>query len=277
MKKEVILITFVILFLFCIGTVTGQPPLIQPFDLIEGYEIKIPEQGRIRLNQSYEFHFHIINISNGVQIDNSLTECFFHLYNQTGNHIVQARPTYDTGTNVFNEWEMNINSANFTTPGDYSYIVQCNSTTLGGAVSVGFMVSNTKEDIDTGEALLYILLTIAVSGLFLLSLYAMIMIPYSNKINERGAVIKITKAKYFKLLSIIITYALFVWLLNVLIGVSDNFVGLTMYYGLMEFLFNFMNYIALPFSIFIIVVGLFEIIRDANLQKNLNKLGEVFK
>lgn len=158
--------------------------------------------------------------------------------------------------------------------GDYSYNTCGDKDSGFECEKIDFIITKTGKDLKLGESIIYVLLTLAVFGLFLLSLYATIVTPYSNKINERGAVIKITKLKYVKLGLILLSYSLFVWLLNVLIGVSDNFVTLTMYYGLLSFLFLTLNNLALPISIFILVLSGFEVIRDINVHKIIKKFGD---
>lgn len=128
-------------------------------------------------------------------------------------------------------------------------------------------------ELTTQESLIYILLTAGVFLIFGLSFYFAIAIPYSNKKNEKGAIIQITKTKYIKILMIGVTYALFVWFLNLLIGVSNNFTNLTLYYGFISFLFiTFIN-LTLPFSIFLLVLAFFEIIRDSNVMNEIKKYG----
>ncbi len=153
----------------------------------------------------------------------------------------------------------------YTTCGDKAGVLTCEKIT--------FEVTKLGSALTIQEAIIYILLTLSVLGLFLLSLYFTIAVPYSNKINDAGAVIKITKSKYIKLGLILLSYVLFVWVLNVLIGVSDNFVSLTMYYGFISFLFDMLNNMALPVSIFILILMFFEIIRDANIMKAIKQFG----
>jgi hypothetical protein len=105
----------------------------------------------------------------------------------------------------------------------------------------------------------------------------MISTPYGNETNEKGAIIKITKLKYVKLALILLTWVLFTWFLNILIGLSDNFVSLTMYYGFFGFMFDVMNRLALPLGIVIFVIAIFEIVRDANIMGNIKKFGSAYK
>ena len=156
------------------------------------------------------------------------------------------------------------------TIGTYNYDYYDNE---GNVYVNDFIITKTGNTLNISESIIYVLLTLAVLGLFLLSLFATITIPYSNEINERGAVIKVTKTKYVKLGLMLLSYVLFVWLLNVLIGVSDNYLSLTMYYGFVSFLFTVLNNLALPFSIFILILMFFEIIRDANIMEAISKFG----
>lgn len=140
-----------------------------------------------------------------------------------------------------------------------------------------FLINKRGKEIESSEAIIYIVLAIGVFILFALSFYFMIATPYSNKVNEKGAVIQITKLKYVKLGFILLTWVLLTWFLNILIGLSDNFVNLTLYYGFFGFIFDIMNRLALPLGIIIFVISIFEIIRDTNLYGNIKKFGSAYK
>lgn len=263
----------VILLIFVLGFVYAQPQTTVVVTE-EGYLIEIPQTiDVIKRGVDYHLHAHVLNESTGFIITNETASCDLHLYNSTGNHILKKglgfEPPFD--------FELIIDGGNFSESGEYSYILTCNSSIKGGFVADRFEVNPSGEDLGTDEALIYILLTLAVLLLFLLSLYFTLITPYSNEISEKGAVIKVTKTKYIKLGLILLSYVLFVWLLNVLIGVADNFVGLTMYYGFVSFLFLTLNNLAIPLGIFILVLSLFEIIRDANIQEAISKFGSAKK
>ncbi len=135
-----------------------------------------------------------------------------------------------------------------------------------------FDVTQNGTVLETSESLIFILLTVAVFIFFLISFYFAIVTPYSNEISDQGMVIKVTKLKYVKLLFIMLSYILFIWFLNTLVGVSENFVSLTLFAGFIGFLFQSLNNLAWPFAVFIIVLSFFEIIRDANFNKNMKLL-----
>lgn len=136
-----------------------------------------------------------------------------------------------------------------------------------------FEVTKTGETLTTGNSIIYGILNLFVFVFFILCLYFAIRIPYKNNANEKGAIIQVTKLKYIKIFMIGLTYVMFTWLLNVLIALSDNYSFLTQYYGLISFMFTTLNKLALPFGIFLIVLSFFEIIRDANIQKAIERYG----
>lgn len=148
---------------------------------------------------------------------------------------------------------------------------------LDGVITIwsyNLFVTKTGTEFNISEAVTYFILAFGVLLLFMISFYFMIVTPYSNIIDgENGAVIQLTKLKYVKLGLILLTWVLFTWFLNILIGLADNFVNLTMYYGFFGFIFDVMNRLALPLGIVIIVIALFEVIKDSNIQGNINKLG----
>lgn len=169
---------------------------------------------------------------------------------------------------------------------EYNYTF-CNSSITGayiinwvadpnGQLKIGnfnLFVTKTGNQLETSQSLIYILMAVFVFFLFILSLYFAILTPYKNTIGEDGLAIKITKAKYVKLGFIALSYAMLTWFLNTLIALSDNFLDLSVFYGFVSLLFNILISISLYFGIFILIVAFFEIIRDANLRKNLADLG----
>jgi len=138
-------------------------------------------------------------------------------------------------------------------------------------------ITKTGTKLENSEAVIYLILVVAIFILFAISFYFMIAIPYSNEVALSGAVIQVTRLKYVKMFFFMLTWVLFVWFLNILIGLSNNFVALTMYYGFFGFMFENMTKLTLPIGIFLIVLGFFEIVRDANIQKNISKFGSAMR
>ena len=128
---------FIFLFLFLLvftPTISAQPPFIQPTQpFVDGYIIEIPEQEILKVNQDFNFFFHVFNISNGLPLTDSLVNCEFNLHDSTSKLIFTDNSLFfDDTTTAFN---VTIGGGNFTTQ-DYTYVTHCNSTDFGGFISV---------------------------------------------------------------------------------------------------------------------------------------------
>lgn len=186
---------------------------------------------------------------------------------KNGDYLVNNQETQAQGNGAFNY------TTTFTKPEIYKVQMFCIDGTYSYSNEGYYDITKTGTTLNTGEALTYFILAFGVLLLFMISFYFMIVMPYGNNINEQGAVIKISKLKYVKLGLILLTWVLMTWFLNILIGLSDNFVSLTMYYGFFGFIFTIMNSLALPLGVVIITICIFEIIRDTNIMKAIKKFG----
>lgn len=271
MKKAVIFLFALILLNFSLVGAAKDVQIIEPGIIVEYPKLDLIPQG-----QDFLFHFHTFNATSGNNIDNSSTTCSFHLYDPRGKHITEYNYNVEMTSNLI-DWEVNVSYTNFTEIGDYSYIFQCNSTVakghIGGAASVPIRVSSSSTTSTTSEAIFYLLMTLIIFFLFLILAFITYWLPYSNKRNENNEIAIIPKLKYVKLGLIPVTYALFIWLLNLLVGISDNYMSLNMYYGLISFLFYLFIRLSYPLFIFVIIIAGYNLIKDIELNKQIKKFG----
>lgn len=275
MEKKSSFLLLMFLLLFSISLVSAQPPF-QQFTGNTGITIEASVIQTHTINQDFFFNIHAHNSSNGLLLTNVTTVCTIHIFQPSnGDHIYEDFMDFDINGIDFDK---TILAGNFTELGQYSVLFNCEvSGEIGGFLSYGFDITKTGKALNESESQIYFILAFGVLILFALSFYFMIATEYGNEVNEKGAVIKVTKLKYVKLALILLTWVLFTWFLNILIGLSDNFVSLTMYYGFFGFIFTIMNNLAFPLGIFILVIALFEIIRDANIMENIKKFGSSYK
>ena len=149
------------LFLFLFPLVSAAPPFLQSFQVTEGIIIQYPLISVIQQNQQYTFEFHLFNLSNGMPLNSGIS-CYFHLYNSKGEHQIFANVS-----TVAHTWdyEVDVTGKNFSQTGVYSYIMQCNNTSIGGAASVQFEVvkSGIDEQTTTYFPIMYFLIILAFS------------------------------------------------------------------------------------------------------------------
>ncbi|MFA6190639.1 MAG: hypothetical protein WC711_04005 [Candidatus Staskawiczbacteria bacterium] len=254
--------------IFLMSLVSAVPPVQTTVFGGNNYEIIYPKIDYIQPNQTFTFNFHVNNISDGLLLTNSTVSCRFHLYNSSGNHILEINNIKDMDASI--DFYVKVTGGNFTKIGQYGCLFSCNSSSFGGYVSFPLTVTYAKMDIPTSESILYLLLVLGILILFLVSLYFSASLPYSNEKNEKGQVNKVSYFKYIKIGMIMVSYSLFLWFLNILVAISDNFISLNIFYGLISGLFflmlkGFFPALVITF-IWIIIVGF----KDANF-KNMIK------
>ena len=156
-KKVFLLVVFLSIFL--ISLVSAAPPVSIVINIQEGLNIDFPKFEVIEQEHDHLFSFHVFNISNGIELDNTTTNCSFELYNQTGTHlIIIENVPYDT---IDKDWDVNILGGNFSTLGDYSILIACESTfNKGGFVNFQFEVTPTGMGNTLGFYILILVISI---------------------------------------------------------------------------------------------------------------------
>jgi len=222
----------------------------------------------LKAGSSYDFNIHVFNQSNGLPVTSGIS-CYLHLYNSSGNHLVVMENS--TIGHTF-DYSFFVAGANFT-KGIYEAKFNCNNSEIGGYSEIDFIVNSFGKDIQTSESILYVVLTLAVLILFLTVLYLNIRIPSRNKTNGEGKIIIISNWKYLKIGMVLITYSLGLWLLNLLVGLSDNFLSLSIYYGFFSFIFLVLVKMSWVVFVLVFVIFMAAFIRDRFLKKELTKFG----
>lgn len=280
MKKKSMFIILMAIILFSFAFVSAQQSFQTSTNAEKSILIESPIIETITANQDFTFHLHPHNSTDGRLLPySSIKYCLIHIYSpEDGNHLIETNMSTN-GNNI--DYEYKVLGGNFTEINkQYAGYMYCETNTTdlrGGYFEFGFDVTKNGTLLNSSESLVYFILAFGVLLLFILSFYFMISTPYANETNEKGAIIKITKLKYVKLGLILLTWVLFTWVLNILVGLSDNFVSLTMYYGFFGFMFDVMNRLALPLGVVVIIIALFEIVRDANIIGNIKKFGSAYK
>ena len=256
------------LFLILMPLVNAAPPPQVNINTDIGYDIEFSKIEVLETNKNFTFNFHIFNRSNGLRLDNSSVDCSLHLFNSIGEHqFIDPNLTFNTD---HGDWEILMLGSNFS-QGNYQVLVDCNNGNFGGFVSFPIHVTPTGEALETSDSITYIILTASSILLFLLCLYGGIALPFRNRRNEEGGIISIEKLKYFKVGLLFLSYVLFVWVLNLLFSLSNNFSILTQYTGFFKIMFLVINSMSYPvFVLMIILMGALAW-RDLNLKELLKR------
>jgi hypothetical protein len=136
---------------------------------------------------------------------------------------------------------------------------------------IQFHITPTGTKLTQGESTIYLILLIGVIFIFLLSLYGSIVLKLSNSRDGMGNIIKLEIAKYVKLTCMVITYLLFIWIINLLLALATNFVILQPYIGFFTVIFNILNAFVWPIFVLILIIGFLLAWRDLKLKPLLQR------
>lgn len=189
---------------------------------------------------------------------------------------------YPNGSIAISDVEMTKRTA------DFNYTLNKNYTSMLGTYTVNgycrwndvlknfvyyFTVTPNGEELTEGQAIINVFLTLILFGLIVSFAYFIIVIPKENERNSRGDYVKIIKLKYLRIMFIAFLYPLIIILLNLMNGLAVNFSTLSMFSGIIGFLFEVMLRGAWIFTVVIILWIIYKMIQDSNIQKTINKIG----
>jgi hypothetical protein len=252
--------------------VSSAPPQVN-YNIQIGYEIVFPKVDYLKANQDFTFHFHVNNISDGLLLTNSSINCRFHMYNSSGNHIIEQNNIVNMDSNRI-DFSYKVSGGNFTR-GQYSYLFSCNSSAFGGIASVPFMVTTTGEELKSPESILYFLVTLFAFSIFFFITWLFLNINGENPKDETGY-LGITYLKYIKTALFPLVYVSFLWFFNFIIGLSNNYLGLTLYANTLGFIFMILTKLVYPIIIITLIVEIVLMVKDANIRKEYQSLWSQF-
>ena len=250
------LLVVLILLIFPLVSAQQPPPATQTnVNINVGLQIEFTQVSTFELGEDHLFNAHVFNISNGLRVDNTTTDCTFHLFNNTGDHQIQQQPIPFDSVGI--DWDFNVLGGNFTRAGFYSYLVVCNSSDIGGFLSSGFEITPTGFSLTESISMIYFILILGVFGIFLLTLWGAIVLPMKNPRGGLDEIVDVGILKYFKLGLMFLSYALFVWIINLLLTLSNNFIILTQYLGFFTMIFEILRVFIWPLFVIMWVTFVF--------------------
>jgi hypothetical protein len=274
MKDKYLSLIFVytVLLFVTLSFVSAVPPVTTLQQFSEGYEIQVPQDNILTQKKDYSFEFHIFNVSNGRPIISGVN-CSFHLYNSSGSHIFVG---YDDTVSSDLDYSFFLTKGNFSSLGALYYFIQCNSTLYGGFGESIIRVTPNGEEFSSNQAIIYILVLLA--DLLFLSIFIFLSftVPYDNEgkdTNNGPVVTKVTKVKYIKIMSIWISYGLYLVLLTILTGIVNNYLSFEPVSIMINNVYIFSSFLGYGVSIFMVWFIFFNIWKDIILNKIILKEG----
>lgn len=149
--------------------------------------------------------------------------------------------------------------------GEYNYFSNCGAGTF----------NPNGQTLTTGTSLIYFLVTLFAFFIFLGVGWIFLNINGENPKDETGY-LGINYRKYIKTALFPLVYVSFIWFFNFIIGLSNNYLGLTLYSETLGFIFLILMRLTLPVVIITAIVELVLMVKDSNIRKEYKSLWSQF-
>jgi len=150
-------IFLILCILISIFPVVSSAPSVTSITTQSGsLEILAPTFENALKAEDMDFYWHVFNTS--ALLTNKAVSCYYHLYSQQnkGQHIYVENDVKQS--NNGRDFEAEIKGANFTVPGSYCHLIECNSSTQTGGIERCFVVTYTGKVLTGSQASIYIFL-----------------------------------------------------------------------------------------------------------------------
>ncbi len=246
MKNKIIIL---IIGLFLISFISAEPNFVFKQNTITDLKIAC-------FNEDNEFCASSVNCNITILYPNSTS-------------LVDNPPmTYNI--NYFN---YTLTASNMTTLGEYTVIIVCNENTSAGTTFT-YQITKTGSIFNIPSAIIYIIVLITASGLFFLTLFASIKMPWKNPRKDDGYISHINYLKHGKIAFGFLSYLLAILIINILMGITNNFLFLNIafvFFRTIYFILLTGLMIVVPGTVYIIVMNLLSDKRIKNfLSRGIN-------
>lgn len=114
---------------------------VSPFQSVSSSSmiIETPPYESIQLGEAHRFHAHVINATS--MKTNKTTSCGLHFYNSTGfdTNIGSTNMEFESYNGV--DFALTLEPGNYSTPGQYAYVIFCNSTNEAAFITSSIYVT----------------------------------------------------------------------------------------------------------------------------------------
>jgi len=155
--------------------------------------------------------------------------------------------------------------------GTYSVKGFCWTASETQVWSYTFDVTKSGKEFTQEQAILYLVVVGVLIFIFLLFLCGAITIPFRNLRNDEEIIIGLNHLKYLKLFCIYISYLLFVWIMNLLVGLTNYYLDLGLALSMFAFIFRFLSRTLFPVFILTFAYAFILFIKDKNMKKLIDR------
>ncbi len=222
---------------------------------------------QLTFKQSEEVDIKIVCINAG--FCTASAQCNVSIFSPTEKTILDGVQATQAASLAF--YNITLNSTQTEELGEYTVGGFCKDGSVTQIVDFNFDITKTGTELSTSRAILHFVLLIGVLGVFLLTLWGAIILPMKNPRGGLDEIVAVDFLKYFKLGLMFISYTLLVWVINLFLSISNNFLLLTQFNGFFTMIFVILRAFMWPLFITMWVVFIILAWKDLRLIKLLER------
>ena len=255
--------------MFLFSFVSAQPPFQSTAEGV-GLLIDFPKFEYVKAGEQFTFHAHVFDATSGLMMDNTTTSCLFHGYYHNGSHSIEQEMSFDSN---FVDFYIDI-PASFVVPSKVSYIMQCNTSEVGGFISGPVVITGTGVEPTEYHGIIQIGLMLLIFMLAIAMLFASTLLP-GDEVDDDKKILQVSYLKNFRFVFYTIVYLLIMSEVFIGANIALGFFTTTMFAEFLFMIFQIMFWsmiVILPLMIIKIFVGIFE---DRDFKKMIERGIEV--
>jgi hypothetical protein len=271
MVQKKLIFTFVLVLMF-ISLVSSLPPFEENIGTANGVQIFYPQYEYVERSSEFFLNIHTSNISNGVQLENTLVNCSLYLYNSTGQNTFQSG-ILEKDSDGFSH-QIFLASGNFSDLGTHAFYIWCNysSVNLGGEVRGTFKVTRAGEELTTGKSISYIGFLSLLVFMFLVLVSLVGFLPSGEKRNEEGQIISRGNLRYLRAIFLAVAYGIFMSIFFIASNIALGYFNTEMVGQFLFRIYLILGWLAIPMGIIWIIWIFVNIFQDKE-TKNMIERG----
>ena len=270
MKK---IIPFLFFLIACSSFVFAVAPITQiVIGEEEGLILEYPKFDSIKQGQHYYMFMSVFNKTDGIMMANDTTSCTLHINNISGEHMIEEDFSFNDV-----DFSLYIGSGNFSQLGTFYYMVQCNTSSYGGAVSGLFEVVKQLEELTIDKAIMYSSFLFGLLILFMISTIGTFVIDGKNTYDLWGNLIKINFNKHLKSFLFFLSYFIFILIVFMATKISYYYLIDSIVYSIIYWIQITLWICLIPAFLLYIGLTIVSILNDSKLgeltERNLKPYG----
>ncbi len=166
----------------------------------------------------------------------------------------------------------------------YNYTF-CNTTSIGKYIVNGFGDLDGEKTIwnydfeitpsgfesTSAQSILYVIVLLISCLVLALCAYGAVKIPFQNARNDENKVISISHFKYLKVMFAFFSYLILLWILNLMILITNNFLTSTVAFAFFKMIYTILLFCFYPILMLTLAIFVVNILHDKKIRKMLKR------